>query len=125
MSGEDIGLVNTAFLTSTGEVIFVEGNINCHIDNGKPAYTRAIFRDITERKKKEEERERLIQELQGALSQIKTLSGLLPICAWCKKIRNDAGYWDSVEKYIEKHSQVEFTHSICPECRTKYFPEHE
>ncbi|MFC2005911.1 PAS domain S-box protein [Chloroflexota bacterium] len=122
LSGENVGLVTTAFTIRTGQIIFVEGNVNCHFVNGKPAYTRAIFRDITERKKAEEEREKLIQELKEALSQIKTLSGLTPICAWCKKIRDNEGYWASVEQYIEAHSEAEFTHGICPECTAKCFP---
>jgi len=58
-------------------------------------------------------------ELQKALAEIKTLSGLLPICAWCKKIRNDSGYWQQVEHYIRDHSEAEFTHCICPECMEK------
>lgn len=71
----------------------------------------------------ESEREALIKELQEALSKIKTLSGLIPICAWCKKIRDDKGYWQAVEQYISEHSQAEFTHSICSDCQKKYFPE--
>jgi CheY-like chemotaxis protein len=75
------------------------------------------------RAKLESEREALINELQEALSKIKTLSGLIPICAWCKKIRDDKGYWQAVEQYISEHSQAEFTHSICSDCQKKYFPE--
>ncbi len=75
--------------------------------------------DITERKKAEEERERLILELKEALAKIKTLSGMLPICAWCKKIRDDTGYWRQIESYIRDHSEAEFTHGICPDCAKK------
>jgi CheY-like chemotaxis protein len=74
------------------------------------------------RAKLESEREALIKELQEALAKIKMLSGLLPICAWCKKIRDDKGYWQAVEQYISEHSQAEFTHSVCLECENKYFP---
>jgi CheY-like chemotaxis protein len=74
--------------------------------------------------KMEAERERLIAELQDALATIKTLSGLIPICAWCKQIRNDKGYWQAVEQYIRERSTAEFTHSICPDCMRKFFPEH-
>lgn len=70
----------------------------------------------------ESEREALIKELQEALAKIKTLSGLLPICAWCKNIRDDKGYWDGVEAYVSAHTQAEFTHSICPDCEKKFFP---
>jgi hypothetical protein len=80
--------------------------------------------DITERKQAEEERERLILELREALSQVKTLSGLLPICASCKKIRNDEGYWEQMEIYIRDHSEADFSHGICPECAQKLYPEY-
>jgi AmiR/NasT family two-component response regulator len=70
-----------------------------------------------------EEREKLIVELQEALARVKTLSGLLPICASCKKIRDDQGYWQQVEVYIRDHSGVEFTHGLCPDCAKEYFPE--
>jgi PAS domain S-box-containing protein len=82
-----------------------------------------IARDITERKRAEAERERLIKELQEALADIKTLSGLVPICANCKKIRDDKGYWTQVEAYIQERSQARFSHGICPDCMTKLYPE--
>jgi DNA-binding response OmpR family regulator len=65
------------------------------------------------------ERNKLILELQDALAKVKTLSGMIPICAWCRKIRNDKGYWDQVEAYIESRSNATFTHGICPECSKK------
>ncbi len=71
----------------------------------------------------EEERERLIQELKEAVEKIKTLRGMLPICSSCKKIRTDKGYWTQIEAYIREHSDVEFTHSICPECMKKLYPD--
>lgn len=74
------------------------------------------IRDITEIKQAENERERLILELREALDKVKTLSGLLPICASCKKIRDDKGYWHQVEVYIRDHSEVKFSHGICPVC---------
>jgi DNA-binding response OmpR family regulator len=69
------------------------------------------------------ELERVNQDLQQALVEVKTLSGLLPICAHCKKIRDDQGYWNQIETYMAKRIDVEFTHGICPSCATKYFPE--
>ena len=63
-----------------------------------------------------------IQELQGALSEIKKLSGLLPICSYCKKIRDDKGYWNQIEAYITEHSDAEFSHALCQECAEKYYP---
>jgi two-component system, response regulator PdtaR len=73
----------------------------------------------------ESEREALIKELQDAMAKIKTLSGLIPICAWCKKIRDDKGYWQTVEQYMKEHSQAEFTHGMCPDCQKKYLPENK
>ena len=80
--------------------------------------------DITERKRAEKEREKLILELQEAISKIKMFSGLLPICASCKKIRNDQGNWQNLEVYIQEHSEAKFSHGFCPECAGKLYPEH-
>ena len=74
------------------------------------------IRDITEEKKSEMAREQLVNDLKNALDEIKTLSGLLPICASCKKIRDDKGYWNQIEVYIQQHSEAEFSHGICPDC---------
>jgi PAS domain S-box-containing protein len=81
------------------------------------------LRDASDRIRAEREREKLIRELEDALEKIKSLRGLLPICAHCKKIRDDRGYWERVETYIEAHSLAEFSHGICPECARKYYPE--
>jgi len=81
------------------------------------------FQDITKRKQVEEERKKLVIELQNALAKVKLLSGFLPICANCKKIRDDKGYWNQIESYIRDHSEAEFSHSICPECSKKLYPE--
>lgn len=81
------------------------------------------LRDVTERVHTEEAREKLLRELQEALSKVRTLSGLLPICAACKKIRDDQGYWNRIEDYLRSHSEVDFSHSICPDCTEKLYPE--
>ncbi|MBA4418219.1 MAG: hypothetical protein C0392_09970, partial [Syntrophus sp. (in: bacteria)] len=91
--------------------------------NGKPSII-GTFLNITDRKQTENDRERLILELKKALSQVKTLSGFLPICASCKKIRNDKGYWEQIEVYIRDHSEADFSHGICPECAQKLYPEY-
>lgn len=83
----------------------------------------AVVHDITDRKLAEAEREQLISQLQEALAEIKTLSGLLPICASCKKIRDDKGYWQQIEEYIGAHSEAKFSHSICPQCMKILYPE--
>ena len=71
----------------------------------------------------ERERDQLITELKKAISEIKRLSGLLPICSHCKKIRDDKGYWSQIESYIRDHSDAEFSHSICPDCAKIHYPE--
>jgi PAS domain S-box-containing protein len=83
----------------------------------------AIARDITERGKAEAERERLVRDLQTALANVKTLRGLLPICASCKKIRDDKGYWNQIEFYIRDRSEASFTHGICPDCSERLYGE--
>jgi PAS domain-containing protein len=82
-----------------------------------------LTREVSERRRAEEAREKVISQLQQALAHVKKLSGLLPICASCKKIRNDRGYWQQVEEYIRDHSEAEFSHGICPECAEKLYPE--
>lgn len=82
-----------------------------------------IFEDITERKTIEKEREELIADLRSAISEIKQLRGIIPICASCKNIRNDKGAWMQIEAYIQKHSEAKFSHGICPECSKKLYPE--
>ncbi|MBI9091847.1 MAG: PAS domain-containing protein [Desulfobacterium sp.] len=81
--------------------------------------------DITERRQSEENQERLIIDLQDALEKVKVLSGLVPICANCKKIRDDKGYWNQIEGYIQKHSEVKFSHGMCPECSDKLYGDND
>ncbi len=109
-------------ITPDGSQIWVEST-NVRIDlQGKPALLHFLT-DITERKKLEAEREGLIDKLQSALGEVKALSGLLPICSVCKKIRDDSGYWKQVEFYIQEHSRAQFSHSICPDCIKELYPE--
>lgn len=79
--------------------------------------------EIERRKRAEKDRDEVIQELKKALSEVKTLQGFLPICSECKKIRDDQGYWNRIETYIRKHSEAEFSHSICPECARNLYPD--
>ncbi len=81
-----------------------------------------VCRDISDRKRTEKEREKLIANLQEALNEIKTLRSILPLCSFCKKIRDDKGYWEQVDVYIQKHLQADITHGICPECLKKNYP---
>jgi PAS domain S-box-containing protein len=96
------------------------------IADGKGVVTRMAeyCLDITERKQVEEEREHLIEQLQTAISKIKALEGLLSICSYCKKIRDDNGHWSQVEDYIRKHSEAEFSHGLCPDCAKKLYPKY-
>lgn len=98
--------------------------LKSHLSKLVPAVERAL-REAEERRKRREaeaERERLIVELQDALARVKTLSGLLPICSSCKKIRDDKGYWNRLETYLQEHSSAKLTHGICPECAQRLYP---
>jgi two-component system, OmpR family, response regulator VanR len=82
-----------------------------------------LVNQIAERKKAEREKEKLIGQLRQALAEVKKLSGLLPICASCKRIRDDKGYWQQIEGYIRDHSEADFSHGICPECARRLYPD--
>lgn len=107
-----------------GEWIWLHDRAVSTYERDGVIYADGVFSDITERKLIEEERARLIIDLEDALARVKTLSGLLPICASCKKIRDDKGYWKQIETYIQEHSEAEFTHGICPECMKRLYPNH-
>jgi PAS domain S-box-containing protein len=83
----------------------------------------SVARDITTRKHAEEERERLVQELQAALAEVKTLQEILPLCSYCRKVRDDEDYWHTVESYVSKHTSTRFSHGICPECYSRVMAE--
>jgi PAS domain S-box-containing protein len=124
------------------EIVFKEGNANVEAGlstvsgkiipylftgykfvQNKLNYLVGVGLDISDRIKTEKEKENLINKLNETLSQVKQLSGFLPICASCKKIRDDKGYWNQIESYIKDHSEAEFSHSICPDCRKKLYPD--
>ena len=90
---------------------------------GKVTGASAITRDITERILAEEERERLIQELHDALAEVKTLRGILPICMYCRQVRDDYGAWESLEVYVQEHTDTNFSHGMCEACAKKMYPE--
>jgi PAS domain S-box-containing protein len=78
----------------------------------------SVARDITRRKQAEEDRDRLVVELQQALAEVRSLQAILPICSYCKKVRDDENYWHSVEEYVSAHTDTQFSHGICPSCYT-------
>lgn len=107
-----------------GFLFWISMNAHAVYDaEGNMQYIEGTNLDITERKSISMERERLVAELQQALANVKTLSGMLPICARCKKIRDDRGYWNQIESYISKHSDTVFSHGLCPDCASDLYPE--
>ena len=106
-----------------GDIVGVAGVSTAVPKSAAIAGVVGVSRDITPIKTLEKEREQLIQKLQEALGKIKTLHGLIPICASCKKIRDDSGYWQQVDVYVRDHSDADFTHSYCPDCAKKYLAE--
>ena len=83
----------------------------------------SVARDVTAQKEAEEERERLVRELQAALAEVRTLQAILPLCSYCRKVRDDEDYWQTVESYVSKHTDTKFSHGICPECYEKVLGE--
>jgi hypothetical protein len=114
------GILLTWFATFGGFVSDLRRRLGIQNREMKKAKEK-IEMEMEERLKAEREKERVIEELKGALSQVKTLKGLLPICANCKRIRDDKGYWNQIEAYISTHSDAEFSHGICPECAEKLY----
>jgi len=91
--------------------------------DGRPIRLAGTVRDITERRAEQDQlraalagNEKLVADLQMALGRVRTLSGLLPMCAWCKRIRNDEGYWAQIESYISANSEAKVSHGMCPDC---------
>lgn len=113
-----------AYCTRSDKSLF-PAEISVNVLDGEERRLCFFVRDISERKRAEAEREKLIRELQQAISEVKTLSGLLPICAACKRVRDDGGYWNQIETYIRSHSGVQFSHGLCPECIVKLYPDYQ
>jgi PAS domain S-box-containing protein len=111
------------FLRKGGGTIWMEvSSTGLYDAAGKLLGILCAGRDISDRRKAEDEKNRLIAELQEALGKIKTITGLLPICTVCKKIRDDKGKWEELEVYIRDHSEADFSHGICSECLGKIYP---
>jgi PAS domain S-box-containing protein len=120
--GEHIRHLETTRRMKDGRMVEVSLSVSpVRNSAGKIVGVSTIARDIAEQKRAERERERLLNELQQVLGEVKTLSGLLPICAYCKKIRDDSGSWNQIEVYIGQRSGANFSHSVCPDCANQHY----
>jgi PAS domain S-box-containing protein len=125
LSGEALSIhYDYRGLTKNGATIILDAYDTRTMYQGRPAVIGTVL-DVTERKRIEEDREVLVLDHLDALSRIKMLSGMLPICSYCKKIRDDKGYWSQIESYISRHSEAEFTHGMCPDCAAKLYSDLE
>lgn len=116
MNKTDSAPTEYRMITKEKESIWVFLNASTIYRSGKIAGLRAVLTDISSRKAVEDEREKLIGKLETALAEIKTLKGIVPICSHCKKIRDDKGYWNILESFIQEHSHAKFSHGLCPDC---------
>jgi PAS domain S-box-containing protein len=116
------GCYETRGRRADGSEFEMEVHVSTYRLNGDQ-YSLVILRDITARQAAMREKELLIANLREALSKVKALSGLLPTCAGCRKIRDDAGEWQDMETYISEHSEADFSHGLCPGCAERLYPE--
>jgi PAS domain S-box-containing protein len=115
--GQALGFENR-YLCKDGSYRWFRWNAIADVDH---QLIYSLARDITESKRAEEERERLLRELQAALGEVRELREILPICSYCKSIRNDKNYWQTVETYIANHTKAQLSHGICPNCYENVF----
>jgi DNA-binding response OmpR family regulator len=126
VTGFEVGGVD--YVTKPFQVEEVLARVKTHLALRKlqqqlEAQNVRLQQEIAERMRAEAQREQLIGQLQEALANIKTLRGLVPICAACKKIRDDRGYWNQLESYLLNHTEAQFSHGICPECIRRLYPD--
>jgi DNA repair exonuclease SbcCD ATPase subunit len=124
--GNELRLTREEYEDATSKYLDIYCNLEKKISERTRELDEANGRlvlEIEERKRTEAEKEQLIAQLQKAMQEVKVLSGFLPICASCKKIRDDSGYWSQIEEYISKHSNALFSHGICPDCVKKLYPD--
>jgi PAS domain S-box-containing protein len=124
LSGKNYASVDEVFVRKDGTVFPISVVTSPIWEEGKIVAAVTAFRDISRQKELEQERSQLILAYEDALSNIKTLKGLVPICASCKKIRDDKGYWNYLEVFIQERTGAEFSHGICPDCATKLYPDY-
>jgi PAS domain-containing protein len=125
LRGKDTFSFDYRFKRGENDWIWINstGYVEERDDRGKAVRLMGIHRETTREREMGIQKENLIAELNAALENIKTLSGMLPICSSCKKIRDDKGYWAKLETYIQQHSRAIFSHSICPDCLKKHYPD--
>ena len=124
--GNELRLTREEYEDATSKYLDIYCNLEKKIGERTrelDAVNGKLVQEIEERKRTEAEKEQLIIHLQKAMQEVKVLSGFLPICASCKKIRDDSGYWSQIEEYISKHSSALFSHGICPDCVKKLYPD--
>jgi PAS domain S-box-containing protein len=102
-----------------GRSLVVVTRKTLYVNESGERFIVAVVRDITERKRADKERERLVGELRAALAEVRTLQQYLPICSYCRKVRDDKNYWTQIENYVTEHTGSMFSHGICPECYAK------
>lgn len=107
-----------------GTITLLTSKIPLLDSSGEIRGVLGTYMDITDRKRVDRALEEEHRKLKEALRDIRTLRGIVPICSNCKKIRDDQGYWNQVEKYVAEHSEAKFSHGICPECMKKLYPEY-
>jgi PAS domain S-box-containing protein len=115
--GQALGFENR-YISKAGSYRWFRWNATADIEH---QLIYSLARDITESKQAEQERERLLRELQAALGEVKELREILPICMYCKSIRDDENYWQTLETYISNHTKAQFSHGICPKCYQNVF----
>lgn len=123
-SGVPKMLIEESQTTPTGEtIVLLTSKVPLRDAGGRVTGVLGTYLDITERKQAQEALAEGHRQLQVALANVQTLRGILPICALCKKVRDDQGYWNQVEKYISEHSKARFSHGICPRCSATLYGE--
>jgi PAS domain S-box-containing protein len=123
-SGKNYTSNDEVFMRKDGAMLPVAVVTSPIWEEGKVVSAVTAFRDISRQKELEQERSQLILAYEDALNNIKTLKGLVPICASCKKIRDDKGFWNHIEVFIQQRTDAEFSHGICPDCAKRLYPDY-
>jgi len=120
---KDLLATEYKFLKKNNESIYVLLNATPIFRKKEVVGFRSVIIDISKRKEIEKDREKLISKLKNALGEIKELRGFFPICCCCKKIRDDEGFWQRIDKYIQDRTDAQFSHGLCPDCAKELYPE--